>query len=129
MAIYLLAWHGGELVGRATLLRTTKYEKVSVVLGAIPEVNALASFIEGRGTATAIMREAELQAGIWDAEIVGLGVEASNHRARRLYEFLGYKDWGYGSVTDSWDETSDEGEVTERHADQCLYLTRRLLDP
>ena len=40
-AMYLLAWRGGELAGRCTVLTASKYEKVRHLLGAFPEMNAL----------------------------------------------------------------------------------------
>jgi hypothetical protein len=39
-ATYLLAWRGGELAGRCTVLAASKYEKVRQLLGAFPEMNA-----------------------------------------------------------------------------------------
>ena len=51
-------------------------------------------------------------------------LEVSNHGAYRLYQRLGYRDWGHGLVTDYWDETAPGGTARKTHADSCHYLTK-----
>jgi hypothetical protein len=58
------------------------------------------------------------------AVMIGLAVEVSNHGARRLYQRLGYHDWGQGIVIDHWEETDAAGAVLKRNADPCHYLTK-----
>ena len=53
-----------------------------------------------------------------------LAVEVSNHGARRLYQRLGYRDWGQGIVIDHWEETDAAGAELKRNADPCHYLTK-----
>ena len=49
--------------------------------------------------------------------MTGLGVAVSNDGAHRLYQRLGYKDWGHGLVVDHWDETDSAGTVLKTNAD------------
>jgi GNAT superfamily N-acetyltransferase len=128
LAAYVLAWHGEEVVGRATVLRRSKYDVVRAVLGDVAEVNALESLVPGQGIGTSIMQFAEQQAVQWEAPAIGLGVAPANDRARRLYAHLGYAEWAHGTVCDEWTERNDAGEAGKEHADQCLYLTKQL-DP
>ena len=54
-----------------------------------------------------------------------MGVGVDNPSARRLYERLGYTDWGHGTVETSWQEHDDAGPpvtVTET----IHMLVRRL---
>lgn len=123
-ATYLLAWHGEELAGRCTVLAASKYEKVRQLLGVFPEMNALEARPPGQGTGTAIITCAEQTARRLGASMIGLAVDVSNHGARRLYQRLGYHDWGHGLVIDHWDETDPAGTVLKTNADPCHYLTK-----
>ena len=51
-------------------------------------------------------------------------VDVSNHAARRLYQHLGYHDWGHGLVIDHWDETDPAGTALKTNANPCHYLTK-----
>jgi GNAT superfamily N-acetyltransferase len=123
-ATYLLAWRGSDLAGRCTVLASSKYEKVRQLLGAFPEMNALEARPPGQGTGTALVASAEQTARALGAAMIGLAVEVSNHGARRLYQRLGYSDWGHGIVIDYWEETDAAGTVLKRNADPCHYLTK-----
>ncbi len=123
-ATYLLARRGGELAGRCTVLVTSKYEPVRQLLGGFPEMNALEGRPPGHGTGTALIARAEQTARTLGAAMIGLAVEVSNHGAHRLYQRLGYRDWGHGLVTDYWDETDPTGTIRKTHADPCHYLTK-----
>lgn len=125
-AVYLLAWRGGELVGRGTMLAVSKYETVRQQFGRFPELNALEATPPGQGTGTALIARAEQAARALGTVMIGLAVEVSNAGACRLYERLGYRDWGHGLVTDYWDETEPDGTVRLTHADSCQYLIKAL---
>jgi GNAT superfamily N-acetyltransferase len=124
--VYLLAWHDQEVVGRATVLRRSKYQRVRDTIGEVPEINALEVALEGRGIGTALMHSSEQWAIRWGAAVIGLGVGPANGRAIRLYEHLGYADWGHGTVVDQWTEHDDESASVHEHADECLYMTKTL---
>jgi GNAT superfamily N-acetyltransferase len=126
-ATYLLAWRGDELAGRGTVLAASRYEPVRELLGGFPELNALEARPAGQGAGSALIACAEQAARAAGATMIGLAVEVSNHGAHRLYQRLGYRDWGHGLVTDYWDETDPDGTVRKTHADACHYLTKPLL--
>jgi GNAT superfamily N-acetyltransferase len=124
--VYLLAWNGQEAVGRATVLRRSTYENVRQTIGDAPEINAVEVTLESQGIGTALMQSAERLAIQWGAVVIGLGVGPANRRARRLYERLGYADWGHGTVMDQWNELDHNGSGVHEHVDECLYLTKLL---
>jgi GNAT superfamily N-acetyltransferase len=123
-AVYLLAWRGGQLAGRCTVLAASKYETVRQLLGGFPELNALEAHPTGQGTGTALIACAEQTARASGAAMIGMAVEADNDGAWRLYQRLGYRDWGHGLVTDYWDETAPDGTIRKTRADACRYLTK-----
>jgi ribosomal protein S18 acetylase RimI-like enzyme len=125
-ATYLLAWRGGAVVGRVTLLRSSKYANVRAVHGAIWEMNALEARQPGRGIGTGLIVAAEHETAAAGQAILGLAVEPGNDRARRLYDRLGYADWGHGPVVDEWTEHDDVGRVVQEHRDRCDYLIKVL---
>lgn len=58
--------------------------------------------------------------GVWRAE---LGVEESNHRARALYERLGYA--AFDRQPDSWDERAPDGSL-RRYETMCTLMRKDL---
>jgi GNAT superfamily N-acetyltransferase len=80
------------------------------------------------GIGRALVGAAETVVKARGFEQVGLGVEVTNERARRLYENLGYRDWGFGIYHDQWAEAAEDGtEVL--HVDPCNYLVKKLIRP
>lgn len=127
-ATYLVAWLGDEPVGRGTVLRTSKYQGVIDALGSVPEINALEAFTQGQGIGTKLIVGAEAVARRGGSKILGIAVETDNDGARRLYERLGYRDWGGGHVVDVWCEIDELGNPTVTHHDPCWYLVKGLPD-
>jgi GNAT superfamily N-acetyltransferase len=125
-AIYLVAWRGGELAGRCTVLTASKYDEVRQLSGAFPEMNALEARPPGQGTATKIIARGEHKARERGAAMIGLAVAVSNDGAHRLYQRLGYNDWGHGLVAGHWDETDSAGTVLTMNAGPCYYLTKSI---
>ena len=58
-------------------------------------------------------------------ERIALGVGLDNPEARRLYERLGYADWGHGTVVGSWVEYPDAGPPVTI-SEVCDMLVKRL---
>jgi GNAT superfamily N-acetyltransferase len=125
-AVYLLAWHGPEVVGRVTLLLRSKYPEVRSLLIGAAEMNALEARPRGQGIGTALILASEQEALRRGTPVLGLAVEVGNHGARRLYERLGYVPWEHAMVTDRWTERDDVGRPVREHADECFYLTKDL---
>lgn len=125
-ATYLLAWDGDQPCGRATVFHRSKYEQVRDVLGDVPELNGLEATPRGLGIGSRLIAAAEERATALGAPLIGLAVEHGNADARRLYERLGYVDWGYGDVVDRWSERDGTGTVVREHADLCSYLVKDL---
>ena len=98
---FFLAWDGelAGLVGFVTLLWKSKYAAVgSSIAGDLPEMNAPKPTLKATasGTALIVLRRARGR-GKRGAHKIGLAVEHDNESARRLYERLGYVDWGTGT--------------------------------
>jgi ribosomal protein S18 acetylase RimI-like enzyme len=75
----------------------------------------------GIGTALLLAAEERIRArGLRYAE---LGVEASNSRARALYERLGYV--AYGTEPDGWDEEAPDGSI-RRYETTCVLMRKPL---
>jgi GNAT superfamily N-acetyltransferase len=125
-AVYLLAWRGAEVVGRATLLLRSRYPEVRSVLPELAEINALEARPQGEGTGTALILAAEREARHRSVPIAGLAVDITNDRAQRLYERLGYAMWAHGLVIDRWMQRANDGRILSEQADQCFYLTKQL---
>ena len=119
-----MAWRGDQPAGRRIVLAASKYGKVRHLLGAFPEMNALEARPPGQGTGTKMIACAERMAREHGAAMIGLAVAVRNDRAHRLYQRLGYHDWGHGLVLDYWDETDSAGTVLKTNADPCHYLTK-----
>jgi GNAT superfamily N-acetyltransferase len=64
---------------------------------------------QGRGIGTALIRAAEDTAYQHDHEQLVLAVGVDNPDARRLYERLGYVDWGHGTIVGTWVERDHDG--------------------
>src|SRR4029453_13703215 len=60
--------------------------------------------VRGGGIGTALVRAGEDTARRLGHDRITLGVGLDNPRARRLYERLGYSDWGHGHTVASWRE-------------------------
>lgn len=125
-AVYLLAWHGTEVVGRVTLYFQSKYPEVRSLLEGPAEMNALEARPQGQGIGTALILAGEREARRRGTAVLGLAVEVDNHGARRLYERLGYVMWEHGLVIDRWTERDRDGRAVSEQADQCFYLFKRL---
>lgn len=127
--IYLIAWHGDEPVGHF-LLRwdgptndpTGAYPHRTACL----EAGATKPAYQRRGVATRLIREAERLAAENGYRRIGLAVGSTdNPVARRLYERLGYRDWGRGEFTISWRyETKDGHKGVE--SEVCTYMFKAL---
>jgi len=119
--LYLIAWHENTPLGHFLLhwsgpsdAHVTKY--IDVTHSAFLEAGATRSEFQRIGVATTIIREAERSAKEKGCTHMGLHVGKDNLKAKRLYEKLGYCDWGNGEFLISWnyiDRNGNEGIETE----------------
>jgi GNAT superfamily N-acetyltransferase len=110
--VLLVAWLDRHPVGDVFLeCEPAEEPQVRRYLPGVPRLDhleVLGPFM-GRGIGTALIRAAEDTARQLGHERIALGVGLDNPKARRLYERLGYADWGRGPVVGSWVEYPDDG--------------------
>jgi GNAT superfamily N-acetyltransferase len=126
--VLLVAWLEGRPVGEVFLEREPATEpEVRRNLPGAPRLDHLEVVgpLWGRGTGTALIRAAEDTARQLGHEQIALGVGLDNPKARRLYERLGYADWGQGTVVGSWVEYPDDGPPVTL-SEVCDMLVKRL---
>lgn len=127
-SIYLIAWVAERPVGHVLVRWSgTNQPAVRRVLGQTPMLNALgvSAPYRRRGIATELILHAERLARDRGHRAVGLGVDVDNAGARRLYDRLGYRDWGHGTVPSQWTWTSDNGQAI-REDELLLMLVKPL---
>lgn len=125
---YLIAWLSGEPVGHLHLRwQGTHHAQVRDRLGDFPELTAISVWpaeMRSRGIGTRLIERAERLAADRGAEVVGLGVGVENEAARRLYERLGYTDWGFGLIEAGWTYPDDDGRPVTVREPACYMLKR-----
>jgi GNAT superfamily N-acetyltransferase len=110
--LVLVAWLEGRPVGEVFLdCEPAKEPEVRRHLPGVPQLDHLEVLgpFWGRGIGTALIHAAEATARQLGHERIALGVGLDNPKARRLYERLGYADWGQGTVVGTWVEHPDDG--------------------
>jgi len=126
--VVLVAWLEGRPVGEVFLeCEPAKEPEVRRQLPGVPRLDHLevAGLFQGRGIGTALIRAAEDSARQLGHERIALGVGLDNPKARRLYERLGYADWGHGTVVATWVEYPDDGPPVTL-SEVCDMLVKRL---
>ena len=120
--VYLIAWHDRTPVGHFLLrwsgpgdAHVRRY--VDVTHSAYLEAGGTRVEYRRKGVATALIREAERLAQEKGCTQIGLEVGSTdNPDAKRLYEKLGYVDWGQGEFPISWeyiDRNGNQGTESE----------------
>jgi GNAT superfamily N-acetyltransferase len=110
--VLLVAWLDGRPVGDVFLDRDPAEEpEIRRWLPGVPRLNHLEVLgpVQRRGIGTALLRAGEATAGKLGHRRVALGVGVDNPGARRLYERLGYTDWGRGSIVGSYQDRDHDG--------------------
>ena len=123
-----VAWAGSTPVGDVYLWREQADEApVREHLPWTPTLNHLEvqPAWQNGGIGTALVRAAEDHAARLGYGRICLGVSVDNPSARRLYERLGYCDWGHGLVEVCWDEPGPDGAPVQYQL-TCHYLVRAL---
>jgi GNAT superfamily N-acetyltransferase len=110
--VLLVAWLDGRPAGEVFLECEPATEpEVRRQLPGVPRLGHLEVLgpLWGQGIGTALICAAGDTARQLGHERIALGVGLDNPRARRLYERLGYVDWGHGTVVGTWVEYPDDG--------------------
>ena len=126
--VLLVAWLDGWPVGDV-FLRCDPAEEPEVRRH-LPGVATLvhlevAGPVQRRGIGTALVRAGEDSARRLGHDRIALGVGLDNPRARRLYERLGYSDWGHGHTVASWREQRP-GSAAVTVTETVDWLVKRL---
>lgn len=129
--LYLIAWHDGIPVGHFLLRWSGPDEAqvrqyIDVARRAFLQAGATRAADQRKGVATDLIREAERLAKAHGCTHIGLSVGSTdNPDAKRLYEHLGYVDWGQGEYLSSWDAMDSHGNlVTE--SEIVIYMHKPL---
>ena len=126
--VLLVAWLDGRPVGDGFLSwEPAEDPQVRRRLPGLPELGHLEVVgpLWGRGIGTALIRAAEATARRFGHDRLLLGVGVDNPGARRLYERLGYVDWGHGTIVGTWLERDHDGRPVTL-SETCHVLVKRL---
>jgi GNAT superfamily N-acetyltransferase len=123
----LVAWFGGHPAGDVYLAYEAAEE--SSVRRHLPGVPWLAHLevlgpLQRRGIGTALVGAGEDAARRLGHRRIALAVGVDNPGARRLYERLGYADWGQGTIVEHWQELHDGRPVAV--SETCDVLVKDL---
>lgn len=124
--LYLIAWEGERAVGHVMLFWHPMNDPLAAQMGCPYVVDLLTHpDYRSRGVGTALLQACEDAAHTRGASSISLGVGVTNHRARALYERLGYRDAGVDQqlMTGSWE---DESGVTHIWEEMVTYLVKPL---
>ena len=126
--VLLVAWLDGRPAGDVYLdCGPAEEPEVRRHLPGVPRLDHLEvpGPLQRRGIGTALIRAAEDTARRLGHQRIALGVGLDNPNARRLYERLGYADWGHGTVVGTWVEHPDDGPPVTL-SEVCDMLVKRL---
>jgi GNAT superfamily N-acetyltransferase len=128
--VLLVAWLDGRPVGDVFLDREPATEPA--VRRRLPGVPTLVHLevlgpFQRRGIGTALIHAGEDAARQLGHDRLAMGVGVDNHDARRLYERLGYSDWGDGTVETSWQEHDQAG--LPKIVSETIHMLVRGPDP
>ncbi len=127
--LFLVAWHGQTPVGHFLLWwEGTEHETARGYPLRTPYLQAGGTREEYRrqGVATRLIAEAEYLVYERGYRRIGLAVGSNdNPTARRLYERLGYRDWGKGEFTETWEYARSDGR-RGTESEVCIYMLKEL---
>jgi GNAT superfamily N-acetyltransferase len=115
--VLLIAWLDGRPVGDVFLARDLADEpEVRRWLPGVPRLVHLEvdGRVQRRGIGTVLVHAGEEVARRLGDRRLALGVALDNPGARRLYERLGYSDWGHGTVVGTWQDHDHDGPPVTR---------------
>ncbi|MCR2822665.1 GNAT family N-acetyltransferase [Lederbergia panacisoli] len=112
--LYLIAWINRIPIGHFLLRWSGPQDapvtnNIDINQNAFLEAGLTIDEYRRMGVATAIILEGERLSKEKGCTHIGLEVGVENPEAKRLYERLGYKDWGYGEFEISWEYIDHNG--------------------
>lgn len=123
---FLLAFDGDDVVGRLVIrwAGTTK-DAIRHLVPATPNIGMVRTRTDqrGRGIGNSLMQAAEDLVRDRGYTQVGLGVALENQPALRLYQRLGYQDWGHGTYQQARRKPDPNGETEQTE----IYLIKKLV--
>jgi ribosomal protein S18 acetylase RimI-like enzyme len=129
LGVLFTAWFDQRLVGDVYLWwQKAEEEPIQQYLPGIPlltHLEVLPGF-RNQGIGTRLIAEAQDYLTSLDHWYIALAARTDNAAAVRLYERLGYRDWGRGEVECYAVRTLPDG-VIKRESETCHVLTRRLV--
>ena len=125
--VLLVAWLDGWPAGDVFLSRDADEHEVRRHLPGVATLAHLevAGRLQRRGIGTALVLAGEDAARRLGRDRIALGVGLDNPGARRLYERLGYTDWGHGHAVASWREQRP-GSAPVTVTETIAMLVKRL---
>lgn len=111
--LWLIAWNNRKPVARGQLQwEGSKRESVRQYVKDTPQIDSLEVVEEfrGKGIGTEVIKVMEEKTREKGFKQIGMAVEIENEGAIRLYEKLGYKNWGHGNFDGTWKYTDSKGE-------------------
>jgi ribosomal protein S18 acetylase RimI-like enzyme len=126
---YLVAWQDPRPVGHGLLhWPGPRNAAVAEHLPDCPEIFMLGvpEPLRSRGIGRLLIARLEQLAVGRGRRRIGLGVALTNPRARRLYEGLGYRDFGAPHYVDRW-HWIDASGTDHAEEDPCVFLVKRLV--
>jgi GNAT superfamily N-acetyltransferase len=127
--VLLVAWLDGRPVGDVFLALDPDGEpEVRRWLPGVPRLVHLEvdGRVQRRGIGTALLLAGEETARRLGHRRLALGVALDNPGARRLYQRLGYADWGRGTVVGTWQDLDQDGPPVT-HSEVLEMLVKDLL--
>src|SRR5215475_7739465 len=131
VGVLLAAWIDGVVVGDVYLYCEAHEEpELRRELPGVPVLNHLevAAGWQRRGIGTALVHACEHAARDRGHDVLLLGVGLDNPDAKRLYQRLGYRDWGRGSIVTRWTEPDGHGGIRRVSLDMDV-MTRSFAAP
>ena len=122
---FLLAFVGDEIVGIAKVRWLEPREPAHRPVPELFQLSVWPENARGRGVGTALIAEAERLAQRRGVTSLTMGVDVTNDRAMKLYERLGYRDWGDGVREDAYQVVDANGEVVIQR-DLITYVIKEL---
>ncbi|WP_290055293.1 GNAT family N-acetyltransferase [Amycolatopsis solani] len=127
--VLFAAWIKGKAAGVVYLrLEKAEEKKIDRYLKGVPQLTHLEVLekYRSKGVGRALIKAVEKHAASLGNERITLAVRTDNDRAARLYERLGYEDWGHQKVTCRAYPIPAKGWFPKREREICHVLVKNI---